>query len=555
MNKKIILFNLTAVFVLFLFSCKVKEVSLNSLTGEMTGRGNLSYFPREEFSLCQFSSYNRASVSPAKEGWYANRDMSHFIRVEKIKGRREFVMFDTTGPGAIVRWWMTFYKAQNGIIRVYIDNDTVPVIQGRPDELLSGNLLSSGPLSVSVQAGAELGEEGRDYDHNLYVPIPFRLHCKITYECDLLVRRDKDEGVLVPGGFYWPDVFYNIDYRAYSKNTRVESFSQAALNKARPSIKEAGESLLNTRVQSASEQGFEKLILPGDSLIIELSRNQCAINRLSVYLTAINMQQALRSTVIRASFDGNQTIWAPVGEFFGTGYTLKPHKTWMNQRDDNGRMESFWVMPFREKCIFTIINYGSEGIQVKGLAGVIPYKWDNSSMYFGSSWHEYNHIRSRTEKGEPFDLNFVDISGRGVYVGDQVTLFNNTYEWWGEGDEKIFVDGEKFPSSFGTGSEDYYGYSFARQESFSHPFISQPVGTGNMNWGVTVNMRHRSLDRIPFNASISSNIELWHWASIRMNYALTTYFYIKPPFNVNISRDIVSVRNKVALQKGDITND
>lgn len=27
--------------------------------------------------------------------------------------------------------------------------------------------------------------------------------------------------------------------------------------------------------------------------------------------------------------------------------------------------------------------------------------------------------------------------------------------WWGEGDEKFFVDGEKFPSTFGTGSEDY----------------------------------------------------------------------------------------------------
>jgi hypothetical protein len=227
----------------------------------------------------------------------------------------------------------------------------------------------------------------------------------------------------------------------------------------------------------------------------------------------------------------------------------------MNQRDDKGSMESYWVMPFREKCIFTIINYGSEDIHIKGLAGLTSYKWDNNSMYFGASWHEYNHIKSRTEKGEPFDLNFIDIKGKGVYVGDQVTLFNNTYEWWGEGDEKIFVDGEKFPSSFGTGSEDYYGYSFARQESFSHPFISQPVGTGNMNWGVTVNMRHRSLDRIPFNTSISSNIELWHWARIRMNYALTSYYYILPSFTINIRPDIKSVRNSVALRKGDIVND
>lgn len=38
---------------------------------------------------------------------------------------------------------------------------------------------------------------------------------------------------------------------------------------------------------------------------------------------------------------------------------------------------------------------------------------------------------------------------------------NKTIDWWwGEGDEKFFVDGEKFPSSFGTGSEDYIGYAW-----------------------------------------------------------------------------------------------
>lgn len=553
MNKKIILFYLSAAFVL-LIGCQKKMVTLNSLIGEMTGRGNLSFFPRKEFRLFQFSSFNRASVSPQKEGWFANQDMSHFIRSEVNNGHREFVMFDATGPGAIVRWWMTFYKAQEGILRIYIDNDTVPVIKGRPDEILSGNSLAEGPLAISVQAGADVGEAGRDYDHNLYVPIPFRFHCKITYECNLLKVRYEDEGVPVPGGYYWPDVFYNIDYRAYSKSTRVESFSSDALKNARPLLKMAGDTLLSDKVGSDTEQRFEKFISPGDSLIIHVDRNQFSIDKFFIELTADNMNQALRSSVLRASFDGTQTIWVPVGEFFGTGYVLNPHKTWMNQRI-KGLMKSFWVMPFRKECTLAIINYGDEKIQINGLIGLSAYKWDDNSMYFGSSWHEYYNIKSRNEKGSPFDVNYIDIKGKGVYVGDQVTLFNNTYKWWGEGDEKIFVDGEKFPSSFGTGSEDYYGYSFARQEPFSHPFISQPEGTGNMSWGVTVNMRHRSLDRIPFNKSISSNIELWHWANIRMNYALTSFYYILPPFETNIRPDIGSVRKKVALHKGDISND
>jgi hypothetical protein len=460
-------------------------------------------------------------------------------------------MLDTEGPGAIVRWWMTFYKAQNGILRIYIDNDTIPVIKGAPKELLSGTLLARPPLAVSVQAGAPLGEAGRDYDHNLYVPIPFASHCKISYECDSLVLRYDYDGIPVEKGYYWPDVFYNIGYRAYTKNTKVESFSLQVLKNVKPLLNNAVEILLNNRVNSASAENFEKLILPGDSLIIEISQKKHAINRLLVELEASNMPQALRSTVMRVSFDDYQTIWVPIGEFFGSGYSLKLHKTWMNQRDEKGTMESFWVMPFREKCILTFINYGSENINLKGLAGLSAYRWNTRSMYFGASWHEYYHIKTRNEKGSPFDINYIDITGKGIYAGDQVTLFNNTYEWWGEGDEKIFVDGESFPSSFGTGSEDYYGYSFGRKEPFSHPFLAQPEGTGNMSWGLTVNMRHRSLDAIPFNTSISSNIELWHWANIYMNYALTTFYYIMPPFYRNIIPDIESVRHPVVFSKND----
>jgi hypothetical protein len=66
-------------------------------------------------------------------------------------------------------------------------------------------------------------------------------------------------------------------------------------------------------------------------------------------------------------------------------------------------------------------------------------------------------------------------------------------------------------------------------------------------------MRHRSLDAIPFSKSISSNIELWHWASVRMNYALTTFYYILPPFSINITPDTESVKHPVVLSKIDFT--
>jgi len=275
-----------------------------------------------------------------------------------------------------------------------------------------------------------------------------------------------------------------------------------------------------------------------------------------IELEASEMNQALRSTVLQASFDGHRTVWIPVGEFFGSGYMTNAHKTWMNQRNENGRMESFYVMPFREECVLTIFNHGIETIRINGLAGFTDYRWMPNSMYFGASWHEYHQIPTRDEEGSPYDLNFIELNGKGLYVGDQVTLFNNTHQWWGEGDEKIFVDGESFPSVFGTGTEDYYGYSFSRPEVFSHPFVAQPAGGGNVSRGLTVNSRHRSLDAIPFNASVKADMELWHWnKETCMNYSLASFYYIMPGFISNIEPSVVSVRRPVALNTNDIDCD
>jgi hypothetical protein len=518
----------------------------------MADREQLTYFPSKSYLLKQVSSYNPASVKKDSAGWFANFDMSHFRGIAEHGGRREFILFDVDGPGAIVRWWMTFYKAQHGIIRIYLDHDSNPVIEGAPRDLLSGDLLADYPFSASVQEGAPVGEKGRDYDHNFYLPIPFSRHARITYECDSLVKRYDYEGIHVPGGFWWPDIFYNICYRDYEKGTNIESFSLEALKKAKSLIDLKSSELLEIPAVSREIKTFEQKIFPGDSLVLKIDMRNSAVYGFSMDLEAADMNQALRSTVISACFDGNRTVWVPVGEFFGMGYIPAPHQTWMNQVSADGLMESWWVMPFREHCRIILINYGIQKIQVKGGIAIDSYDWQPGSMYFGAAWHEHRHIHSRDDKGSPFDLNLIQIRGKGTYVGDMVTLFNNTWHWWGEGDEKIYVDGETFPSSYGTGSEDYYGYSFGRPDPFSHPFLSQPVGIGNTTYGVTVNMRYRSLDGIPFNVSIDADIELWHWADIRMNYAMTTYWYVKEKATINVKPDVDAVRHRVALKKGDI---
>jgi hypothetical protein len=508
-------------------------VTVESLLKEMTDREQVTQLPEPAYQLKQASSYNRKTVEPGNRDWFANADFSYFVRVEDNEGRREFVLMDEEGPGAIVRWWMTFWRAEDGILRIYLDNNTVPEIEGKPFYLISGQGLAPLPLSQSVPDDAPLNERG----HNLYLPVPFQKHIKVTYEYDSLAIRDS---------VWHDDVFYNICYRQYQPGTKVTSYSMEELQKAKSLVDQTSTTLLSDFPAGKMVESFDQEVLPGDSLVITLDNPDAAVSYLSLTTGSRNPAQALRSTVISMAFDGKQTVWVPVGEFFGTGYQLYPHRTWYNQTAADNRMLSSWLMPYQEQCKIAYINYGKDTIRLTGEIGLSDYTWKTGSLYFGACWHEYHHLKTRNEQNWFFDVNFVDITGKGYYVGDQVTLFNMADTWWGEGDEKIFVDGEKFPSSIGTGSEDYYGYAFGHPEPFSNPFISEPTGEGNFVPGMTVNMRHRSLDAIPFTTSLSSNIEMWHWASTCINYAMTSYYYVQFPFEINIKPDIASVQRPVA---------
>ncbi len=530
-----------------LSSCGSKKVTMESLLNEMTNREILTRVPEHSYTLKQFSSYDRKSTAPDEPGWFANDDYTQFIREEENKGRREFVLFDAEGPGAVVRWWMTFAGegAANGTVRIYIDNQPEPAIEGDILELLSGEMLASEPLAASVSPDTEYERRG----HNLYLPIPYTKNCKITYECDA-VRFENNR--------WRPSIYYNICYRTYSDDVQVESFSMDVIDRNLEVISATGKLLLADFSEIKESELTEKQTLaPGESLTLSFEGPGKTVSYLSAKLESENLPQALRSTVLSISFDREETVWIPAGEFFGTGYQIFPSKTWYTKVSDDGKMESFWLMPFKKNVEIKFTNYGEETVTVDAAAGLDNYKWTNTSMYFGAAWHEHYRIHSasdpKLENHEwHFDVNYVDLKGKGVYVGDALTIFNTADAWWGEGDEKIFVDGEKFPSFIGTGTEDYYGYAWCRPEKFTHPFIAQPTGAGNFHPGMTVNMRYRALDAIPFQREISSNIEMWHWVKTTVNFAMSSFWYALPGVETNVKPDVDAVQNPVVLKRSEI---
>ncbi|MEE8451220.1 MAG: DUF2961 domain-containing protein [Thermoguttaceae bacterium] len=99
-------------------------------------------------------------------------------------------------------------------------------------------------------------------------------------------------------------------------------------------------------------------------------------------------------------------------------------------------------------------------------------------------------------------------------MGDTLAMKNRVPGWWGEGDEKIYVDGETFPSHFGTGTEDYHGYAWCTPDFFDSPFHCQPLAEGPRNQGHVTNTRVRLLDGIPFTKQFRFDMEIWHWVPI-----------------------------------------
>ena len=132
-------------------------------------------------------------------------------------------MMDAEGPGAIVRFWMTFsgINRGQGTLRIYIDNEEKPVIEGNVRDILSGQVLCGEPLSTSVPDEAPMEERG----HNLYLPIPYAKRCKVTIESpDLKITPEgKIESKTI--------VYYAINYRTYTSPVKVISFSAKELKK------------------------------------------------------------------------------------------------------------------------------------------------------------------------------------------------------------------------------------------------------------------------------------------------------------------------------------
>lgn len=513
-----------SLITLFLLDCTsnayTQEIHTGTIIREMADLKKLAEYPSPMYKTIQYSSYDRRSTFPDAPGWFENSDgfggepvpgFEKVLKAADSKGIGEYQICDVEGPGAIVRLWTA---AINGTIRLYLDGKPDPVYNGSAYEFFTNTYRAMVPQ-------ADIPVEG-SFTQNMagYYPLPFARRCRMVWAGDI-----KDLH------------FYHVNVRLYEKGTKVKTFHPDDLITYKADIQKVHQAMtdprpeLNTGVSLATP--FAATVAGGEEKeVLNLSGSK-GILLFEMKVVSNDVINALRQTVLRISFDGSSIpqVQSPVGDFFGTAQGLNPYRSLPLTVTEDGTMQCRFYMPFKEKASVVIENLGDREVSVTGKVVSEPYVWNHSqSMYFRAYWKVDHDLLASYER--PSDITFLETTGKGVCVGAAVHLMNpsdvpSVYgNWWGEGDEKIFVDNDLSPVFIGTGSEDYFNYAWSSPDLFDYAYCGQPRCDGVGTRGFVTNYRWHILDNVPFQNQFAFYMELLsHEPVPGFSYARIIYHY------------------------------
>ncbi|MBA4419626.1 MAG: hypothetical protein C0391_00585 [Anaerolinea sp.] len=279
--------------------------------------------------------------------------------------------------------------------------------------------------------------------------------------------------------------------------------------------------------------------------------------------------QYLRKLILEMYWDGEQnpSVRVPFGDFFGIGHATCKHYVSLplsmvmgEKRGPKGpfaaAMNCFFPMPFGTGARIQIINESEE--QIKNLFFYIDYELYEEGApedmgCFHATWNRENPCKkveypSGGKDPAPWDLPGINLTGddnyvilnaegKGLYVGcvlniDNFDSSNQVYTWPGEGDDMIFIDGEKWPPSLhGTGTEDYFGaaWGFPSGE-YAGPYHGISLGSDVQEhagkWSL---YRFHIEDPVRFTKSIRVTIEHGHANDQGNDYSSVAYWYQLEP--------------------------
>lgn len=166
-----------------------------------------------------------------------------------------------------------------------------------------------------------------------------------------------------------------------------------------------------------------------------------------------------RNSIIRMYWDDETmpSVEVPLGDFFGMGWGVYAPMTSLAVCVNPGSaFNSYWVMPFRKKCRITMENINTEKVTIFYQIDYTLTEVPDDAAYFHAQFRRTNPVHYKDV------FTIVDnIKGKGHYVGTYLAWGVHNNGWWGEGEIKFYMDGDKeFPTINGTGTEDYFCGSY-----------------------------------------------------------------------------------------------
>ena len=260
-----------------------------------------------------------------------------------------------------------------------------------------------------------------------------------------------------------------------------------------------------------------------------------------------------RKVVIRMFWDDElqASVEAPIGDFFGIGHGISKNIVSapfvMSPQDGRG-YNCYFPMPYGKAARIEIQNESSEYIMFYFYVDYEEYDREiDSDLRFHARWRREltDGVDDTGMSGEEFSMGgynltgegnylVMEAKGRGHYVGCNMNIHNLRYtnksNWYGEGDDMIFIDDEPWPPRLhGTGTEDYFNTAFSPRQEFCSPYSGVTLTGGTNFFGKSSYYRYHIEDPVMFSKSIKVTIEHGNANRRADDYSSTAYWYQTEP--------------------------
>jgi hypothetical protein len=176
------------------------------------------------------------------------------------------------------------------------------------------------------------------------------------------------------------------------------------------------------------------------------------------------------------------------------------------------------------------LAYSFGGYNVGGKDNYVILEAEGAGHYVGCNIN-YHNLRTDPTLDWPADAPWPlrQADERRQTPEDRMAFFRK-FNWYGEGDDMIFVDGEQWPPSLhGTGTEDYFNTAYCPADKYDAPYHGMTL-PGGPNWsGKSSYYRFHIEDPIHFRQSIKVTIEHGHANHRADDISSTAYWYQLEP--------------------------